>query len=207
MSTVGQTTFVVDDDASVLKALGRLLRSAGYDARTFSSAQDFLAAHDPDVPGCAVFDLSMPGFDGLQLQEKLTCDGIARPIIFLTGNGSIPLSVKAMKGGAVDFLTKPVNREKLLSAITHALEVDATSRQEQDERKAVRSKLDKLTPREREVLIHVIAGRLNKQIAAELGTVEKTVKVHRGRVMAKLGVRSVAELVRLTERAGLMPQL
>lgn len=206
MSTVGQTTFVVDDDASVLKALGRLLRSAGYDARTFSSAQDFLAAHDPDVPGCAVFDVTMPDFDGLQLQEKLTCDGIARPIIFLTGNGNIPLSVRAMKGGAVDFLTKPVNREKLLSAITHALEVDATSRQEQDERKAVRYKLDKLTPREREVLMHVIAGRLNKQIAAELGTVEKTIKVHRGRVMSKLGVRSVAELVRLTERAGLMPQ-
>jgi FixJ family two-component response regulator len=206
METTGPTTFVVDDDASVLKALGRLLRSAGYEARTFSSAKDFLAAHDPDVPGCAVLDLTMPGVDGLELQRRLTSDGVTRPIIFLTGNGNIASTVRAMKAGAVDFLTKPVKREQLLSAINHALEQDAMSRREHDAQQAINDKLAKLTPREREVLSHVVTGRLNKQIAADLGTVEKTIKVHRGRVMVKLGVRSVAELVRLTERVGLERQ-
>jgi FixJ family two-component response regulator len=206
MGSNGVTTFVVDDDAGVLKALGRLLRSAGYDARTFSSSEEFLKAHDPDVPGCAVFDLAMPGLDGLQLQETICFNGTARPIIFLTGNGNIPLSVRAMKAGAVDFLTKPVDRNQLLSAIAQALELDAANRREHGDREAAVAKIAKLTPREREVLTHVIAGRLNKQIAADLGTVEKTIKVHRGRTMAKLGVRSVADLVRLAERAGLAPQ-
>jgi FixJ family two-component response regulator len=201
MSTTGLTTFIVDDDESVLRSLGRLLRSAGFEALTFSSAREFLAAHDPNVPGCAVFDLTMPEIDGLQLQEKLTSDGVSRPVIFLTGHGSIPSSVQAMKAGAVDFLTKPVQRETLISAVTHALELDAVSRQAQDDKRATHGKLATLTPREREVLSHVVMGRLNKQIAADLGTVEKTIKVHRGRMMAKLGVRSVAELVRLTERA------
>jgi FixJ family two-component response regulator len=205
MNAIGQTTFVVDDDAGVLKALGRLLRSAGYDARTFSSAQDFLAAHDPDVPGCAVLDLSMPGLDGLQLQERLSGEGVVRPIIFLTGNADVPSSVRAMKAGAIDFLVKPVKRDQLLAAINRALELDAVNRQDHDDRKVIDGRLEKLTPREREVLTYVVAGRLNKQIAADLGTVEKTIKVHRGRVMTKLGVRSVAELVRLTERVGLQP--
>lgn len=206
MSTAGPTVFVVDDDASVLKAIGRLLRLAGYDARTFSSAQDFLAAHDQNVPGCAIFDLMMPDINGLQLQEKLANDGAIRPVVFLTGNGDIPSSVQAMKRGAVDFLTKPIHRDRLLSAVTHALELDMINRREDDSRKSIACKLAKLTPREREVLTHVVAGRLNKQIAADLGTVEKTIKVHRGRVMAKLDVRSVAELVRLTERAELEPR-
>jgi FixJ family two-component response regulator len=206
MDTAGLTTFIVDDDASVLKALGRLLRSAGYDARTFSSAQDFLAAHDPNVPGCAVLDLTMPGLDGLELQQRLGSDGGVRPIIFLTGNGNIATSVRAMKAGAVDFLTKPVNREQLLSAVDLALQQDVASRRDREARKAITDKLATLTPREHEVLIHVVAGRLNKQIAADLGTVEKTIKVHRGRAMMKLGVRSVAALVRLTEHVGLKPQ-
>jgi FixJ family two-component response regulator len=206
MDTAGLATFIVDDDASVLKALGRLLRSAGYDVRTFSSAQDFLAAHDPNVPGCAVLDLTMPGLDGLELQQRLSSDGVVRPLIFLTGNGNVATSVRAMKAGAVDFLTKPVNREQLLSAVDLALQQDAASRRDREERKAVTDKFAKLTPREHEVLIHVVAGRLNKQIAADLGTVEKTIKVHRGRAMIKLGVRSVAALVRMTEYIGLKPQ-
>lgn len=200
------TTFLVDDDAGVLKALSRLLRAAGYEARTYSSPQHFLDEHDPSVPGCAVLDLAMPGLDGLALQERLAAAGTERPIIFLTGNGSIPSSVQAMKAGAVDFLTKPVARHQLLAAVERAAERDAQARQARADRQSIENRLATLTPREREVLQHVVAGRLNKQIAAALGTVEKTIKVHRGRMMAKLGVRNVAELVRLAERAGLRPQ-
>jgi FixJ family two-component response regulator len=197
------TTFLVDDDAGVLKALSRLLRAAGYDTRTYSSPNDFLAEHDPSIPGCAVLDLTMPGLDGLELQEKLAEQASERPIIFLSGKADVPRSVQAMKAGAVDFLLKPVERDVLLAAVARANEQDAKLRQERADRQAVERKLASLTPREREVLEHVAAGKLNKQIAAALGTVEKTVKVHRGRMMEKLGVRSVAELVRLTERARL----
>jgi FixJ family two-component response regulator len=205
MTKMEFTAFVVDDNVRVLKALDRLLDAAGYDSRTYLSAEDFLAAHDPNVPGCVILDVMMPGFDGLRLQEKLTHDGIDRPIIFLTGQGDIPTSVRAMRAGAVDFLTKPVNRGQLFTAIARAAELDATVRREREDRKSLETRLVKLTPREREVLTYVVAGRLNKQIAAALGTVEKTVKIHRQRVTEKLGVRSVAELVRLTERAGLKP--
>jgi FixJ family two-component response regulator len=197
------TAFLVDDDAGVLKALSRLLRAAGYDTRTYSSPSDFLAEHDPSIPGCAVLDLTMPGLDGLELQEKLAAQASGRPIIFLSGKADVPSSVQAMKAGAVDFLVKPVEREVLLAAVARANEQDAKLRRERADRQAVERKLASLTPREREVLQHVAAGKLNKQIAAVLGTVEKTVKVHRGRMMEKLGVRSVAELVRLTERARL----
>jgi FixJ family two-component response regulator len=197
------TAFLVDDDAGVLKALSRLLRAAGYDTRTYSSPSDFLAEHDPSIPGCAVLDLTMPGLDGLELQEKLAAQASGRPIIFLSGKADVPSSVQAMKAGAVDFLVKPVEREVLLAAVARASEQDAKLRRERADRQAVERKLASLTPREREVLQHVAAGKLNKQIAAVLGTVEKTVKVHRGRMMEKLGVRSVAELVRLTERARL----
>ena len=207
MSVAGFTAFLVDDDAGVLKALTRLVRTAGYDAKPFSSSQDFLAAHDPSVPGCAILDVAMPGLDGLQLQDRLLDDGIARPIIFLTGNGDIPMSVRAMKAGAVDFLTKPIKRDQLLFAIERAAKLDEASRRERNDRELVDAKLSRLTPREREVLLHVVAGRLNKQIAADLGTVEKTIKVHRGRVMAKLEVRTVADLVRMAERAGLQRSL
>jgi FixJ family two-component response regulator len=197
------TAFLVDDDAGVLKALSRLLRAAGYETRTYSSPSEFLAEHDPSIPGCAVLDLTMPGLDGLELQEKLAEQASERPIIFLTGKADVPRSVQAMKAGAVDFLLKPVEREVLLAAVARANEQDAKLRRERADRQAVERKLASLTPREREVLEQVAAGKLNKQIAAALGTVEKTVKVHRGRMMEKLGVRSVAELVRLTERARL----
>jgi FixJ family two-component response regulator len=197
------TVFIVDDDAGVLKALSRLLRTNGYDVRPFASPQEFLAQHDTTVPGCAILDVSMPGLDGLQLQQALTAGGSHRPIIFLTGKGDIPTSVRAMRAGAVDFLTKPVSDKDLLGAIARGQEQDAKSRQIHDQLAAIQAKIAMLTPREREVLTHVVAGRLNKQIAGDLGTVEKTIKVHRGRMMEKLGVRTVADLVRMAEKAGI----
>jgi FixJ family two-component response regulator len=197
------TVFLVDDDAGVLKALSRLLRARGYDVRANMSPQEFLADHDAEVPGCAVLDVSMPGLDGLELQQALTAGGTHRPVIFITGKGDIPTSVRAMKAGAVDFLTKPVNDTDLLEAIARAKEQDAESRQVRAELSAITARIMTLTPREREVLTHVVAGRLNKQIAGDLGTVEKTIKVHRSRMMEKLGVRTVADLVRMTEKVGI----
>jgi FixJ family two-component response regulator len=197
------TVYVVDDDSRVLKALSLLLRARGYDARPFASSREFLAQHDAAVPGCAIFDLSIPDLDGLQLQEALTADGVKRPIIFLTGRGNIPISVRAMKAGAVDFLTKPVHKNDLFDAISRAEQIDTQSRFASSELAAVKAKIESLTPRELEVLSHVVAGRLNKQIAGDLGTVEKTIKFHRGRMMKKLGVRTVADLVRLAEKAGI----
>jgi FixJ family two-component response regulator len=197
------TVFLVDDDAGVLTALARLLRARGYDVRSYLSPQEFLANHDPAIPGCAVLDVSMPGLDGLELQQALTAAGSLRPVIFLTGRGDIPTSVRAMQAGAIDFLTKPVTDQDLLGAIARAEERDATSRQTRAELASIEAKIATLTPREREVLTHVVAGRLNKQIAGDLGTVEKTIKVHRGRMMEKLGVRTVADLVRLAEKAGI----
>ena len=205
MNDAGFTTFLVDDDPAVLKSITRLLKAGGYKTKSFSSPQKFLSAHDPSVPGCAIIDLVMAELDGLRVQEALLKSGSERPIIFLTGRGDVGSSVKAMKAGAVDFLTKPVKRDALFSAVVHAERLDADARRKRQERKSVGDRLDTLTNREREVLAHVIAGRLNKQIAATLGTVEKTIKVHRGRMMAKLGVRTVADLVRLAERAGIAP--
>jgi FixJ family two-component response regulator len=197
------TVYLVDDDRRLLKALSLLLRSRGYDARLFSSSRDFLAQHDATVPGCAIFDFSMPDLDGLQLQEALAASGVKRPIIFLTGRGDIPVSVRAMKAGAIDFLTKPVRKNELFAAISRAEQVDTQSRLASTELAAVKSRVKNLTPRELEVLSHVVAGRLNKQIAGDLGTVEKTIKFHRGHIMKKLGVRTVADLVRLADRAGI----
>ncbi len=197
------TVFLVDDDRGVLKGLSRLLRAKGYDARPFASAQEFLDRDDVAVPGCAVFDVSMPGFDGLALQKALTDRGSQRPIIFLTGMGNISISVHAMKAGAIDFLTKPVKERDLLNAIAYAENVDGRNRQARAELALINAKIATLTPREREVLYHVVAGRLNKQIAADLGTVEKTIKVHRGRMMKKLGLRTVVDLVRLAEKVGI----
>jgi FixJ family two-component response regulator len=205
MSGAGFTTYLVDDDPAVLRSITRLLKAGGYKTKSFSSPQKFLSAHDPSVPGCAIIDLVMSELDGLRLQEELLKSGSERPIIFLTGRGDVQSSVEAMKAGAVDFLTKPVKRDALFSAVVHAERLDADARQKRQERKSVGDRLNALTKREREVLEHVIAGRLNKQIAATLGTVEKTIKVHRGRMMAKLGVRTVADLVRLAERAGIAP--
>jgi len=201
----GFTTFLVDDDPAVLKAITRLLNAAGYRTKSFSSPQEFLSAHDPSIPGCAIIDLVMSELDGLHLQQALLETGSERPIIFLSGKGDVSTSVRAMKAGAVDFLTKPVKREALFSAVVRAAKVDALSRQKRDESKSIGDRLATLTHREREVLGYVIAGRLNKQIAASLGTVEKTVKVHRGRMMSKLGVKSVADLVRLADKAGIVP--
>ena len=197
------TVFLVDDDAGVLKAVARLLRGRGYDVRPYASSREFLDHHDPAVPGCAVLDVAMPDFDGLALQQALIAGEAHRPVIFITGKGDVPTSVRAMKAGAIDFLTKPVSDEVLIEAVARAKKQDAEARKRHAELAAIRAKIATLTPREREVLGHVVAGRLNKQIAGDLGTVEKTIKVHRSRMMEKLGVRTVADLVRLAEKAGI----
>jgi FixJ family two-component response regulator len=197
------TVFVVDDDPGVVRALARLLRANGYEVQTFTSPQEFLDEHNPSIPGCALLDISMPGIDGLELQRALAVgEDTHRPIIFLTGKADIPTSVRAMKAGAVDFLTKPANDGDLLAAIARAEDQDFRARRDSAELEAIKRKIATLTPREREVLTHVVAGRLNKQIAGDLGTVEKTIKVHRGRMMEKMGVRTVADLVRLAEKVG-----
>jgi FixJ family two-component response regulator len=197
------TVFVVDDYAPVRSAISRLLRAAGFAVVAFASPEKFLAQYDPHTPGCLVLDLDMPAVDGLELQRILAGKGSPLPVIFLTGHGDVPKSVQAMKRGASDFLTKPVNDEDLLAAIRAAIEKDRTLRREQTELSEIRARLATLTPREREVLEHVVTGKLNKQIAVDLGAAEQTVKVHRARVMQKLRVGSVAELVRLTERCGI----
>ena len=203
LSSPSPTVFVVDDDAAIRKAVLRLLRSAGIAAAAFASPSEFLAQHDPTSPGCLVLDIAMPGFNGLQLQTALGEKGSSLPIIFLTGHGNVSKSVQAMKHGAFDFLTKPVKDRDLLTAIRAAIETDAFVRREQAKFSEIRARLDTLTPREREVLEHVVAGKMNKQIAADLGITEATVKMHRARVMAKMKVQSVAELARLTERCGI----
>ncbi|MGZ8225281.1 MAG: response regulator transcription factor [Methylococcaceae bacterium] len=197
--------FVIDDDTSVLKALARLLRSIELNVVTFPSPQEFLNQYETDIHGCLVLDVVMPGFNGLDLQHLLAAQGVELPIIFLSGHGDIPMSVQAMKHGAIDFLTKPVHDHDLIEAIHTAIEKDRLIRQTRNELNGIRQRLSTLTPREREVLDHVVSGRLNKQIAADLGTVEKTIKVHRAHLMTKLKVRSLADLVRVAERAGIMP--
>jgi FixJ family two-component response regulator len=193
----------VDDEAPVRRALSRLLRSARLAVTAFGSPEEFLAQYDPHAPGCLVLDLMMPGVDGLELQRALEKRGSLLPIIFLTGRGDVPKTVQALKGGAVDFLTKPVNDENLLAAIRAAIEKDGVARREQTELSEIRARLATLTAREREVLEHVLTGKLNKQIADDLGIGEKTVKVHRARVMQKMKVRSLAELVRLAGGCGI----
>jgi FixJ family two-component response regulator len=194
------TVFVVDDYAPVRRSISRLLHTAGFAVAAFASAQEFLAQFDPRMCGCLVLDVAMPALDGLELQQILAKAGSLLPIIFLTGEGDIPKSVQAMKHGASDFLTKPVDDEDLLAAVRAAIAKDRARRREQAELAEIRARLATLTPREREVLEYVVAGKLNKQIAGDLGTVEQTIKVHRAHLMQKLRVQSVAELVRLTER-------
>lgn len=197
------TIYIVDDDADVCRALGRLLRSAEYDVRIFTSAGQFLSAHDPLLHGCVVLDFAMPEINGLQVQAALASSGCRRPIVFLSGQGDIPASVGAMRGGAVTFLTKPVPKQELFAAIEEGLRVDTALRHQTSVQDAVLGRFATLTPRERQVLKGVVAGRMNKQIAADLGTVVKTVKVHRARVMQKMGARSLAQLVRLAISVGI----
>ena len=196
---------VVDDDASFRKSLLRLLKAHGLAAQAYDSAVDFLKSGLAARAGCIVLDIRMPGLSGLDLQVELTQAECTMPVIFLTGHGDIPMSVQAMKKGAVDFLTKPVDEESLMGAIRHALARNEKQLRELDEIDAVRTRIRTLTEREHEVMRHVIAGELNKQIGDRLGVVEKTIKVHRARVMEKMGVLSVAELVRLCALAGIAP--
>jgi len=194
--------YVVDDDPDVLKAIERLLDSEGLAVAAFSSPQQFLERHDRNAPGCLVLDLAMPGLSGLELQGMLEQQASRLPIIFLTGRGDIATSVRAMKRGAADFLTKPVGDAELIAAIREALAKDQVLRRARMERERAAKCLATLTERERQVLEKIVAGKLNKEIAAELGTVEKTIKFHRGNLMRKMGVRVVADLVKLAERAG-----
>jgi FixJ family two-component response regulator len=198
------TVFLVDDDSSVRKALTRLIRAAGYEIKAFSSAREFIESK-PETAGlaCLVLDVRMPGLNGLELQEALHSANVAIPIIFITGHGDIPMSVKAMKAGAVDFLPKPVKEVDLLRAIELALTRAGRELAQSTELADIHARMETLTPREREVMELVVTGMLNKQIAYALGTVEKTIKVHRARVMDKMDVDSLAELVRLAEKAGI----
>jgi FixJ family two-component response regulator len=192
--------FVVDDDSSIREAIEILVKLAGLRVETFGTAQEFLRSKRPDLPGCVVLDVELPGLSGLDLQRELTAHGIKLPIIFITGYGDIPMSVRAMKAGALEFLTKPFRDQDLLDAIQQALERDRAARRHSREIAELREHFDALTSREREVMSLVVAGWLNKQIGFELGISEITVKIHRGRVMNKMGAQSLAELVRMTER-------
>jgi FixJ family two-component response regulator len=197
--------FAIDDDASVRKGLARLLRSAGYKSEIFESASSFLARPPHSGPSCVIVDVQMPGINGMDLQETLIQRRREEQLVFITGHGDIPMCAQAMKAGAVDFLRKPFRDDELLQCVQNALIRSAEQRRRSAEKNEARRLLDLLTSREFEVMQLVITGMLNKQIAGELGTAEKTVKVHRGRVMEKLGVKSVPELVRLVERAGIAP--
>jgi FixJ family two-component response regulator len=204
MSSLSSTVFLIDDDASVRRALTRLIKSAGYQVESFASAREFLGSGRPsEALGCLVLDVQMPGFTGMELQRELRALDSHLPIIFITGHGDIPTSVRAMKAGAMDFLQKPVKDKDLLRAIEQALTLARYDHAERREIEELRRRIDTLTPREREVMVLVARGLLNKQVAFELGTVEKTIKVHRARVMEKMQVNSLAELVRLAEKIGL----
>jgi FixJ family two-component response regulator len=194
---------IVDDDASVREGLQSLMRSAGWKAETFASAQEFLARPGADVPGCLILDLQLPGLSGLDLQKRMAEAGLETPIVFLTGHGNIPASVQAMKAGAIEFLTKPFEEQDLLRAIQEAVERDQRARQQRAALRELQLRYASLTPREQEVLLHVISGLLNKQIAAELQMSEFTVKIHRGRVMRKMRADSLADLVRMAESLGI----
>lgn len=200
--------YLVDDEPAVARALARLLRFSGFSTCTYNSPEEFLAEHDPGKPGCIVLDLSMPGMSGLALQKVLVERAMgapSQPVVFLTGRADVSSSVEAMKSGAVDFLTKPVDDRTLIEAVRGAIERDERTRRERRANRESIERLATLTPREREVLAHVATGKLNKQIAFELGTTEKTIKVHRARVMTKMGAESLADLVRIADRCGVRP--
>jgi len=199
MSNPNCLVYLLDDEPGMVKAVTRLLRANGFEVRGFTTPSSFLEAFRPGSDSCLILDVAMPDLDGLHLQRRLTHEGILLPIVFLTGHGDIPMSVRAMKAGAVDFLTKPVKDTDLLRAVRAALVRAA----EQRETAAISVRLTRLTPREREVMEHVIAGKLNKQIAFDLGTGEQNIKIHRGRMMQKMGLVSVADLVRIAEKLGI----
>jgi FixJ family two-component response regulator len=204
MNTMTPLVFIVDDDDAVRRALARLLGAAGYRVETFASARAFMERGQIDTgPACLILDVQLPDASGLELQHALQASYDTLPIIFITGHGDIPMTVSAMKAGATDFLAKPVSETALLEAIDAALERSVHALANRGEIDAIQRRLDRLTPREREVLVLVVHGWLNKQVAIELGTVEKTVKVHRARVMEKMGANSLAELVRLSDKAGI----
>jgi FixJ family two-component response regulator len=203
MSESPPIVFVVDDEPAICLSLKRLVKSVGLEAQTFTSAQEFLRAKRPDGPGCLVLDVRLPGLSGLDLQQELLDAKVDLPIIFITGHGDIPMSVRAIKAGAVEFLTKPFRDQDLVDAIHHGIEKHRAARQECIKLTEFRALYDSLTPREREVFPLVAAGLLNKQIAARLGTGEKTIKVHRGQVMHKMKAESLAHLIRIGEKLGL----
>jgi two-component system, LuxR family, response regulator FixJ len=200
------TVFIVDDDPSIGESLGLLLNSAGYNVKTFVSAKEFLESErDTPGPACLVLDVKMPGISGIDLQKELASRNYTIPVIFITGHGDIPMSVQAMKRGAVDFLSKPFDDDELLDAVKQALLKDSQARADLNEQKHIMQRLDSLTPREHEILTFLITGMLNKHIAYELKISERTVKAHRKQVLDKMNITSIAELVRLTEKAGVKP--
>lgn len=200
MSELPDVVYVVDDDPSIRRSLERLFRSVGHECVSFSSAIEFLRSERRDVPACLVLDVRLPGASGLDLQRQMAEAKVSIPIVFLTGHGDVPLSVRAMKAGAVDFLTKPFHEQELLDAVRRALDRDRAAKQQQTETSTLRQRYETLTPREREVFSKVVAGKLNKQAAADLGTSEKTIKVHRHQVMRKMQAGSLANLVRMAEK-------
>ena len=202
MSQEPAVVFVVDDDESMRRSLATLLRSVGLDARVFSTPQEFMEAKRPEAPGCLVLDVRLPGMSGLAFQEQLAKAGIGLPIIFISGHGDVPMTVRAMKAGAVEFLTKPFDDQVLLDAIHAAVERDRKRRRNATQLAEVQARYRALTEREREVFKHVVGGRLNKQIAAELGLSVVTVKVHRGQLMRKMAAKSIVDLVRMADQLG-----
>ena len=205
MTDTDPIVFIVDDDDSVRKALTRLINSVGLNVETFASAHDFLKRQPHNGPACLVLDIRMPGLSGLDLQDELVAAGRTLPIIFISAHGSIPISVRAMKAGAVDFIEKPFEDQTLLDAINQSLKKDRLAKLEQAELREIQQRVDSLTPREREVFAHVVSGKLNKQIAFKLGTTERTIKAHRARVMKKMQANSLADLIRLAEKVGPSP--
>jgi FixJ family two-component response regulator len=207
MATVETIVFIVDDDPSFRRSIEMLIGSAGINTQGFSSAEEFLHSRRPDVPACLVLDVRLPQSSGLDLQQELAKAGVQIPIIFITGHGDIPMTVRAMKAGATEFLTKPFREQDLVDAIHKAINFDRAARLQRAKLEDLRGRYQSLTPREREVMAHVVTGMLNKQVAEELGTTEKTIKVHRGHLMRKMGMQSLADLVRAAERLGILRRM